>query len=681
MSIYQPLGPVRGEFRLLKLHSLSSSKQSASQENSSTAEDETPIHCELYHSFRAHKPYYEALSYTWGNASITEPILVNGHWTHVTKNLYDALKHIRDDYIDVQLWVDARCINQDDDAEKGEQVKHMRDIYGDAAKTILWLGPSQGDSDTIIGEIDRLGKFIHENGVLDDMIKLASLPSTANAEYTDMEAKVKASLEDLLQAALSDIARTLWFMRGCQALLSRPYWRRVWILQEFVVSTQISILCGKQTIVFERFYSILFYIPWMSMYVIERIHKDIMRRLENETLEEVGELIGQFKDLIGAEVEQNANRICGMRRRYHDPNEHDSTLTLIQLLAKTQVGQVKAQAGEPRDLIFGLLGMARDQDLLRIIPDYDRSKSCMDIYTSTAQKIIEAGNVDLLCLAQHRGTGAPAIEPSESFPSWVPDWRKHISRPCGQLPWDSSFRFTGPLPSHLHKAPELARQVSPNELKLQGFILDKVQYLAPFKWLPSPNGTGQNDPTLPIHLASIATLCQLSNAKLLYHSDPYPNPNDRHTAHFRIPVADMEEYGISFIRHAGAKPRNAKEEEDPFALIQRGYDGVLEAIATMEVKEHTKEIRMYYNMLGYQVFRRGMLLEKGFVGLGPDGVDVGDVVVGFRGTKFPYVLRMVKGSEGEERWKVVGEAYVHGVMYGELFQGGSEVEWVDFVLV
>ncbi|KAH7416619.1 heterokaryon incompatibility, partial [Cadophora sp. MPI-SDFR-AT-0126] len=96
-----------------------------------------PIHCELYHSFRADKPYYEALSYAWGDTSDTVPISINGTWSSVAKNLFKALKHIRDDFIDIRLWVNTRCINQDNDTKKSEQVGQIRDIYSDAANTIV----------------------------------------------------------------------------------------------------------------------------------------------------------------------------------------------------------------------------------------------------------------------------------------------------------------------------------------------------------------------------------------------------------------------------------------------------------------------------------------------------------------------------------------------------------------
>jgi len=53
---------------------------------------------------------YEALSYAWGDSSITEPIVVNEQKLQVTTNLEVALRHIRKPDETVTIWIDAVCI-------------------------------------------------------------------------------------------------------------------------------------------------------------------------------------------------------------------------------------------------------------------------------------------------------------------------------------------------------------------------------------------------------------------------------------------------------------------------------------------------------------------------------------------------------------------------------------------
>ena len=53
------------------------------------------------------------------------------------------------------------------------------------------------------------------------------------------------------------------------------------------------------------------------------------------------------------------------------------------------------------------------------------------------------------------------------------------------------------------------------------------------------------------------------------------------------------------------------------------------------------------------------------MGLGPTTVVQGDVVGVLGGCKVPVVLRGVGGGGGGNRYRLVGETYVHGIMDGE----------------
>jgi hypothetical protein len=153
MFDYKPLDSVRNEIRLLELRSLERSRSSfTSSSDSSVADHDVRIVCNLIHAFEDDKPNYQALSYTWGPTNDTETILLNGVPIPVTRNLADALKHIRADSVDITLWVDAICINRKDDHEKGRQVSRMGHIYGNSSNTIVWLGASDEETYEILAE-------------------------------------------------------------------------------------------------------------------------------------------------------------------------------------------------------------------------------------------------------------------------------------------------------------------------------------------------------------------------------------------------------------------------------------------------------------------------------------------------------------------------------------------------
>ena len=74
------------------------------------------------------------------------------------------------------LWVDAICINQEDQTEKGHQVSQMRDIYKGADEVLIWLGPSNDDIDSLLDAISWVDARVAEaqsEGSTEDWILLS----------------------------------------------------------------------------------------------------------------------------------------------------------------------------------------------------------------------------------------------------------------------------------------------------------------------------------------------------------------------------------------------------------------------------------------------------------------------------------------------------------------------------
>lgn len=108
-----------------------------------------PIHCQLEQVSLSAGHSYEALSYAWGDAKDTSPMILDRTPYYITKNLECALRYLRYKESPRVLWIDAICIDQNDLDEKSEQVPIMGEIYSRATKVYAWLGEADRQIDCV----------------------------------------------------------------------------------------------------------------------------------------------------------------------------------------------------------------------------------------------------------------------------------------------------------------------------------------------------------------------------------------------------------------------------------------------------------------------------------------------------------------------------------------------------
>ena len=115
----------------------------------------------------------------------------------------------------------------------------MKRIYQDASHVIVWLGPSGEGSDFALDVMNQVGREACEMGIFDipRSTWLAASPDHSGA-YAKLQRFVeeKISLDHPFEA----IAR----------LSTRPYWSRVWVVQEAVLPRDVSLTCGFSSIPF-----------------------------------------------------------------------------------------------------------------------------------------------------------------------------------------------------------------------------------------------------------------------------------------------------------------------------------------------------------------------------------------------------------------------------------------------
>ncbi|KAK1527753.1 uncharacterized protein CCOS01_08015 [Colletotrichum costaricense] len=165
-------------------------------------------------------PDYQCISYVWGDASDTKDITVNGKDFQITTSLFSVLWRIRSEQEYLAVWADALCINQDDHEEKRVQVDMMFDIYSKCSNCFLWLGEVNLLDGELSLDIARYGLDFIE--YLDDREREDNGFSTA-------EGLVK------LHLAFRSLVKCQW-------------WRRIWTVQECVAPHTAMFLWGPLTI-------------------------------------------------------------------------------------------------------------------------------------------------------------------------------------------------------------------------------------------------------------------------------------------------------------------------------------------------------------------------------------------------------------------------------------------------
>lgn len=90
------------------------------------------------------RPEYEALSYTWEDQLPTHTIACNAFPLQTTANVSEALNRLRCTDRPRFLWIDAICINQNDQYEKTTQLSIMGSIFAYASRVNVWLSHPTG---------------------------------------------------------------------------------------------------------------------------------------------------------------------------------------------------------------------------------------------------------------------------------------------------------------------------------------------------------------------------------------------------------------------------------------------------------------------------------------------------------------------------------------------------------
>lgn len=231
--------------------------------------DDGVISCEIEH-FSKHdiaNLKYIALSYCWGDTEGGPESLIHMrykgdptvHRKAIFENLWRLLRQLRmsEERTSFYYWMDALCLNQDCNDEKAKQVLRMGTIFSEALRTLSWLGCPDIEDKWFSRSMGSLPGWITENRPEVDKV-FGSLSAIAFKQGLgdDTRSSLLPARDDLRGLG---VARIEPAMRG---ILSNPYWRRVWIIQEVALSRRVEIMFGAHCLDFEDF--LIAYKPWVA---------------------------------------------------------------------------------------------------------------------------------------------------------------------------------------------------------------------------------------------------------------------------------------------------------------------------------------------------------------------------------------------------------------------------------
>ncbi|OAL54754.1 HET-domain-containing protein [Pyrenochaeta sp. DS3sAY3a] len=413
---YQTLDPSRQEIRLLTFRPRHS--------------DHMETECNLQHVSLDDYPVYDCLSYTWGETKTDQQLPLDGTIVGVTENLKAALvqlqrRHNRNSDNNPAIWTDAVCIDQNNEAERNEQVQLMCQIYSRARQVLVWLGP---ESETTALAVKTMHEFSEELERR-NLLPIQWPYPDSKSEHTQDLLEAKKGLASLGQPA----------MQALKDFFSRLWWRRVWVIQEVAVSQSAIMLSGEQVIPFTHVRNFVNFAEWACS-----AHK-----IDNDP---------QFLDVY-RHIKVRAVAIC--RHTLHTDRAKPG---LLQSIHNIYVKK-EAQATDPKDRIFAILGLL-DNDHVGIMVDY--SKPCSAVYRDATRTLVQKS--DLLILSYAAGIRENA---AISVPSWVLDLTDAMVYPLGlDRRYRCLFSASGSV-----KQPTYQDMEDPDVLRVQVVWVGKISYV------------------------------------------------------------------------------------------------------------------------------------------------------------------------------------------------------------
>lgn len=575
---------------------------------------------------------FNALSYVWGDPNDLTNILVNNEVIPVRSNLENALRHLRDHHerisCDFPLWVDALCINQDDEEERNEQVDMMGDIYRRANRVLAWLG--SGDTDT-----DWLVPLLRSQEFRDEIQNLDRQGSSTPG--LDIVRAAAVSMEDLCR---------------------RTWWGRLWVSQEIILANQDSILIiGREHVLWSE------YIP--AFEVLSSIDIRLQRDKEHDAVN---------KTLY-------VNTHPGLPFIYNDEGGYypglgsealDRFRTIVQEVGFIPLASLYASgsflrlsASISHDFVYALRGLlpAQEQELIPV--EYSSPPLSVFHNAMVAAWISPFGRRQLADLHARIDFYRDDSGELHNIPSWVPD----LSRQEGTrrspvfISWRSAWRT-------------LNVRLSPDKqmLTLRGLYFDSVLETCDinFEWFEdeyfSDLIVNMADLERAVQVTSAAMNREIQSPDVINPLCGLRNPARGQPELLRLmadlamlPTSDHDHERLWGALWAKLLKIAAGGVHDTDAAIltlrQCAQEELLQRHVSLTAEECVSEFFSAFQVRlhGNRVFTTA----AGFIGVGPGHMSPGDSIVFPFGMVYPFVVRPITSVSHEmHEYRMIGVAEV-----------------------
>jgi hypothetical protein len=655
---YNPLAESNDEIRLISFDS---------RKCKDIGQNTDCIHLQLNHVSLKVRPVYHALSYVWGSSVKDCKVYVDGKIFLVTRSLAEALRRFRNDESVEQLWADALCINQDDLDEKSKQVQKMRRIFDSAKAVVAWLGPTSQGGDEIMEKIQKLGKrlimeyswraFPEDRGNAKDPDRL---PSSRCWQMFQRIAQMLRNQPGFIakvakELDLTNVDGEVFPHEQMLEFFNRPIWTRVWIIQEFAVAKDLYLVRGEVKV--KYIYFLIVYWVYLAFYEDQK-HGEYTGENANAFVARVSAMFPY--------VSQSLRVMDAMHRWGHIESMRQSSFApLSELLwSGWRLG-----ATDPRDRIFAFLGLAKDAKALGVEPDY--RKSYEEVSIDTAWRLFRQRHLDILSYS-HGMRDSPI---THNLPSWVPDWslkpKTVLSTP--RFSGDVEFSASGSSSMSCNAAiPHI--NFSSRCLEILGTLVGDVTNVRECVEFYVPRVVTRNLDAVMCFMSELQVLTVPEDLEVM------PTEDERKElveAMWHIPIAQR------MVRAAPEDQRPAYQQKSN--ELKEAFDvllGIRQPPASVSGDDDTQwrleHSHSYFELMCREVNRKRAFRcnsKQPYLGFGPEEMLPGDTVSIFQGAKVPYILRRCDGGG----FKLIGEAYLYGLMHGEIMKNNPTFEIIKLV--